>query len=357
MPLLTIAVADVPEEDAGLASGIVNVSMQIAAALGLAILVAAGVAALAWVIAARGLRAPRPTVGSVMVSSIQGNTGYLGLPVAFAVLGSGALGNAIAYDAILSVATLLIGGAAIGAALGAHARLGADVPRYRLDDVYLGPAFADAQIAETLATYKLNATRVDDVEATTARLLADGRIVGWFQGRMEFGPRALGARSILADPRRAEMKDRVNESVKFREGWRPFAPSCLAEDAPEWFERCDDAPFMILTFTVRPEKRALIPAVTHADGTARVQTVRRDVNPRYWRVIREFAALTGVPVVMNTSFNLRGEPIVCTPKDAIRTFYSSGLDFLVIGDHVLAKDAAWRPEGRTERRARVAAAR
>jgi carbamoyltransferase len=160
---------------------------------------------------------------------------------------------------------------------------------------------------------------------------------------MEFGPRALGNRSILADPRRAEMRDRVNECVKFREGWRPFAPSCLAEAAPEYFDGCRDAPFMILTFDVRADKRAVIPAVTHADNTARVQTVRQEVNPRYWRLIREFARCTGVPVIMNTSFNLRGEPIVCSPKDAIRTFYSSGLDFLVIGNHVLAKDPSWQP--------------
>jgi carbamoyltransferase len=135
----------------------------------------------------------------------------------------------------------------------------------------------------------------------------------------------------------------VNECVKFREGWRPFAPSCLVEAAEEYFEGCQEAPFMILTFNVRPEKREVIPAVTHADNTARVQTVSRAVNPRYWSLIREFANLTGVPVIMNTSFNLRGEPIVCTPKDAIRTFYSSGLDFLVLGNFVIAKDAAWQP--------------
>jgi carbamoyltransferase len=184
---------------------------------------------------------------------------------------------------------------------------------------------------------------VDDVEQLAAGLLADGSILGWFQGRMEFGPRALGNRSILADPRSLAMRDRVNECVKFRESWRPFAPSCLAEDAAEYFDGCYDAPFMILTFDVRPEKRAIIPAVTHADNTARVQTVTREANPRYWSLINEFKSLTGVPMLMNTSFNLKGEPIVCTPKDAIRTFYSSGLDFLVLGDCVVAKDPAWQP--------------
>ncbi len=234
-------------------------------------------------------------------------------------------------------------GTAIGAAIATHQELGAPLPRYRLNDVYLGPEYGEDEIASVLQTYKLRATHLPNVEEVSARLLADGQIVGWFQGRMEFGPRALGSRSILADARRPEMKDRVNDCVKFREGWRPFAPSCLEEEAPEYFEGCRDAPFMILTFDVRPEKREVIPAVTHADNTARVQTVNRDTNPRYWGLIREFARRTGVPVVMNTSFNLRGEPIVCAPKDAIRTFYSSGLDYLVLGNFVIAKDPSWQP--------------
>ncbi|HEX2037240.1 MAG TPA: carbamoyltransferase [Chloroflexota bacterium] len=233
-------------------------------------------------------------------------------------------------------------GTAIGAALGAFAKLGLPVPRYEMTDAYLGPDYDD-EIAATLKTYKLTGTYVRDVEAVTAGLLAEGKIVGWFQGRMEFGPRALGNRSILADPRRVEMRDRVNESVKFREGWRPFAPSCLAEAAGEYFVGGRHAPFMILTFEVRPEKRAVIPAVTHADNSARVQTVTREANPRFHALIREFARLTGVPVVLNTSFNLKGEPIVCSPKDAIRTFYSSGLDFLVLGNFVVAKDPQWCP--------------
>lgn len=239
-------------------------------------------------------------------------------------------------------------GTAIGAALAAHRLIGAEVPRYRLEDVYLGPGYGESEVAATLRTFKLRAIHVPDVEAVTADLLVEGNVVGWFQGRLEFGPRALGSRSILADARRIEMRDRVNESVKFREGWRPFAPSCLAEEASDYFEGCDESPFMIVTYDVHPSKRAVIPAVTHADNTARVQTVRREVNPRYWRLIKEFAARTGVPVIMNTSFNLRGEPIVCSPKDAIRTFYSSGLDFLVMGNHVLAKDPAWRPAERPE---------
>jgi len=231
-------------------------------------------------------------------------------------------------------------GTAVGAALAAHRMLGRDVPRYELEDVYLGPGFTEAQVEQAISAYKLPAVHVSDVASVTAGLLAAGHIVGWFQGRMEFGPRALGARSILADPRDPAMKDRVNECIKFREGWRPFAPSCLAERADEFFRPAHESPYMILTFDVRPEKRDVIPAVTHADNSARVQTVRRDVNPRYWELISAFARLTGVPVLMNTSFNLRGEPIVCTPRDAVRTFYSSGMDFLVLGDHVIAKNPA-----------------
>jgi carbamoyltransferase len=154
---------------------------------------------------------------------------------------------------------------------------------------------------------------------------------------MEFGPRALGGRSILADPRDPEMNAKVNNAVKFREWWRPFAPSMLAETAGEYIESATDSPFMILTAQVRPEKRSVIPSVTHVDGSARPQTVEKDVNPVYWRLIHEFGQRTGVNVVMNTSFNLRGEPIVCTPTDAIRTFFSSGMDALVIGSFIVRK--------------------
>jgi carbamoyltransferase len=170
-----------------------------------------------------------------------------------------------------------------------------------------------------------------------AEMLSHGKILGWVQGRMEFGPRALGSRSILADPRDPEMNVKVNNAVKFREWWRPFAPSLLSEVASEYLESATDSPFMVLTAQVRAEKRNVIPSVTHVDGSARPQTVERDINPLYWRLIHEFGQRTGVPVVMNTSFNLRGEPIVCSPTDAIRTFYSSGMDALVIGNFVVEK--------------------
>jgi carbamoyltransferase len=228
-------------------------------------------------------------------------------------------------------------GTALGAALGIYERLKMPLPRQRMDDVYLGPDFSDAEIEQVLKTFKLRYTRPDDIATEAAVALSQGKIVGWFQGRMEFGPRALGNRSILADPRDPAMKDRVNAVVKFREGWRPFAPSVIEERGGEYFEGFYTSPFMILTFQVKPEKRAVIPAVTHVDNSARVQSVRRDVNPRYHDLISRFGEITGVHVVMNTSYNLREEPIVCSPQDAVRTFFSSGLDHLCIGPFLISK--------------------
>ena len=228
-------------------------------------------------------------------------------------------------------------GAALGAALVPHLVCGERLPLQALRQVDLGVAYDDEQIEVILRTYKLRYTRLDNVPNTTADLLAGGKIIGWFQGRMEFGPRALGSRSILADPRNPEMKARVNNAVKFREWWRPFAPSLLAEAAGVYLESATDSPFMVLTSAVKPEKRGTIPAVTHVDGSTRPQTVEQGINPLYWRVIDEFGRRTGVPVVMNTSFNLRGEPIVATPTDAVRTFFSSGMDALVIGSYLVEK--------------------
>ncbi|HKY32194.1 MAG TPA: carbamoyltransferase [Candidatus Polarisedimenticolia bacterium] len=228
-------------------------------------------------------------------------------------------------------------GAALGAALGVYARLGMPLPRQTMDHVYLGPDYSDEEIERVLKTFKLTYSRPADVAVEAARALSQGKIVGWFQGRMEFGPRALGNRSILADPRDPEMKDRVNAVVKFREGWRPFAPSVTEERGGDYFEGFKPSPFMILTFQVRPGKREVIPAVTHVDGSARVQSVRRDVNPRYHQLITAFGEITGVHVVMNTSYNLREEPIVCSPQDAVRTFFSSGLDMLCLGPFMIVK--------------------
>jgi carbamoyltransferase len=228
-------------------------------------------------------------------------------------------------------------GVCLGAALAPYLDAGGTLPVKKMRHAYLGPESSDAEIEKAIQTYKLRATRMEDPADTAAELLASGKILGWFQGRMEFGPRALGSRSILADPRDPEMNVKVNNAVKFREWWRPFAPSLLAEVADQYLESSTDSPFMILTAQVKPEKRAVIPAVTHADGSARPQTVERDTSPLYWRLIDAFGRRTGVPVVMNTSFNLRGEPIVCTPTDAVRTFFSSGMDALVIGSFLVEK--------------------
>jgi len=228
-------------------------------------------------------------------------------------------------------------GACLGAALAPYLDAGRKLPVRKMRHAYLGSESPDAEIGKALGTYKVRAERVADPAKTAAEMLAEGKILGWFQGRMEFGPRALGSRSILADPRDPEMNVKVNNAVKFREWWRPFAPSLVVEVAGEYLESVTESPFMILTAQVKPEKRGVIPAVTHVDGSARPQTVEREVNPLYWRLIREFGDRTGVPVVMNTSFNLRGEPIVCTPTDAIRTFFSSGMDVLVMGSFVVEK--------------------
>ncbi len=230
-------------------------------------------------------------------------------------------------------------GTALGAALYVHSCL-LGLPRpTAMKHVYWGPGFTDEEIAGTLARYdgRLTYRRVDDPPRVGAEIVAQGEILGWFQGRMEFGPRALGNRSILADPRRSDMKDILNARVKHREPFRPFAPSVLEESSGEYFTVDAPSPFMILVFDVRPEKRALIPAVTHVDGTGRLQTVNREANPRYWALIKEFERLTGVGLVLNTSFNVMGEPIVCQPSEAVECFLNTGIDRLIIGDYLVDK--------------------
>lgn len=202
---------------------------------------------------------------------------------------------------------------------------------------YLGPQFDDHVIEAVLREKGLkyeylveNATMCEQ----TARLIADGNIIGWFQGRMEVGPRALGNRSILADARNPKMKDAVNSRIKFREPFRPFAPSVLEEHSADLFSEAYDSPFMMFTVPVKSDS---IPAVTHVDGTARIQTVNKTDNPLYHQLITAFYKLTGCPAILNTSFNVMGEPIVCTPQDAINTFKKSGLDYLVIGHFIVKK--------------------
>lgn len=204
---------------------------------------------------------------------------------------------------------------------------------------YLGPEFSRDEIERTLIKFKLTYRVSSDIASETANLIVNGNLVGWFQSRMEFGERALGARSILADPRGSEMKDILNSAVKYREGFRPFAPAVLSEYAVEWFDIPVGVvvPYMEQVFPIREEKREQVPAVVHADGTGRLQSVVRELNPLFHDLIRRFYEATGVPLLINTSFNVQGEPIVCNPADAIRTFFTSGLDVLVIGDFIVCK--------------------
>jgi hypothetical protein len=180
--------------------------------------------------------------------------------------------------------------------------------------------------------------RSDNVCRDTAKLLADQKVIGWFQDRSEFGPRALGNRSLIADPRKPEMKDILNSRVKHRQAFRPFAPLVLAERMTEIFEGEEDSPYMLIAKPVRPEWRDRIPAIVHVDGTARVQTVREATNPMLYRLLKEFEALTGVPVLINTSFNIKGEPIVETPEDAVNCFLNTGVDHLVMHDAIVTKN-------------------
>ena len=239
-------------------------------------------------------------------------------------------------------------GGAIGAAFAAwHGQGGKR--GFVMDHAYWGPSYdrsacqaAIAARGDELAGLGCTVSLIDDEAELcrrTAAEVAEGKVIGWFQGRMEWGPRALGNRSIICDPRRADMKDILNSKIKRRESFRPFAPSILAEHVPDWFEETDEVPFMMQVFQIRQAKREQLPAVTHLDGSGRLQTVRREANPRYAALIGAFHALTGVPVVLNTSFN-ENEPIVCRPEEALDCFMRTNMDVLVLGDHFIARAAA-----------------
>ena len=208
-----------------------------------------------------------------------------------------------------------------------------------MDHVYFGPAFGDDEIERFLRWSKLDYEKLDDVAEASADMLAEGKIIGWFQGRMEFGPRALGARSILASPIDPSMQARLNE-IKGREDFQPVAPVVLEEEAANWFKNAGRSPFMLFVYDVREEKAERIPAVRHADATARIQTICRHQHPLYYDLIKAFERRTGVPVLINTSFNTRGEPIVCTPRDAVESFWTSPVDALVIGSFALVKESS-----------------
>jgi carbamoyltransferase len=228
-------------------------------------------------------------------------------------------------------------GTAIGAAYVVYNGIKGKARNFHHADPYVGTSYTHEEITKVIAECKLSAEYHEDIAAATARELHAGQIVCWFQGRMEIGPRALGSRSILANPTLAHMKDKVNAEVKHREAFRPFAPSAIVEVKEKYFDMTVEDPFMLKVCNVLPEAQALLPAITHVDGTARLQTVRRESNPLYYDMIAAFGKLSGVPVVLNTSFNIMGEPIVESPLQAIRCFFSTGLDVLVLGNYLIRK--------------------
>jgi carbamoyltransferase len=237
-------------------------------------------------------------------------------------------------------------GLAVGAAYALHHEILGNPRDFVMDSAGWGPGFSNEHARRIIANRKISNGDLEIAELdeerlvqATARHIADGEVVGWFQGRAEWGPRALGNRSILADPRRPEMKDILNQRVKHRETFRPFAPSILEEATGEYFQRTHPSPFMTFAYPVRPEKRSVIPAPTHVDGTARLQTVNRNTHPLYWRLIRAFGDLTGVPVLLNTSFN-ENEPIVCRPEEALECFLRTKMDVLVLGNSILEKKSS-----------------
>jgi carbamoyltransferase len=236
-------------------------------------------------------------------------------------------------------------GLSVGAAFHVHHQVLGAPRSFEMHHAYWGPGYSAEEIRRAVEASRIAAGAFavrelpeDELVRVAAEHIAAGKVVGWFQGRAEWGPRALGNRSILADPRRADMKDILNRRIKHREIFRPFAPSILEECAGEFFERSYPSPFMTLAYRVRPEKRALLPAPTHVDGTGRLQTVSRQANPRYWKLIREFEKLTGVPAVVNTSFN-DNEPIVCRPEEAVDCFLRTKMDVLVLGNLLIEKPA------------------
>ncbi len=239
-------------------------------------------------------------------------------------------------------------GTSIGAAFTLlHQHFGLD-RHFVHDNPYVGNEYSDETIKADLDRFKINYEKSQNICGDVADLLEQGQIGGWFQGKMEIGPRALGSRSIIANPAFPNMKDKINSEVKFREAYRPFAPSATIEAAPEFFDIDVEAPFMLKVCQVRKSKQNIIPAITHVDGSARVQTVRKESHPLYHGLISELGARTGVPVVLNTSFNIQGEPVVESPRDAIRCFFSTGLDFLAVGPFLIRKIPSDKQAGKAQ---------
>ena len=230
------------------------------------------------------------------------------------------------------------GGAALGAAIQVHIDKTGNKPNIGFSHAYWGPIYGEKEIEEAIKNNGIiKYLKSDNILVDIAKQLVQNKVVGWFQGRLEIGPRALGNRSILGNPQNPEMKDLINVKIKGREPWRPFAPSIQEEHAHKYLERYYPSPYMLLSFDVKVDKLNEIVSATHVDGTCRPQTVTKDSNPVYWNLIEEFRKMTGVPAVLNTSFNLSDEPIVCNPEDAIKTFYRCGMDILVLGNIIIEK--------------------
>jgi carbamoyltransferase len=282
-----------------------------------------------------------------MLRALHGRTGQkavcLAGGVAFNCVANGKIFDKTPFEQIFVQPAAGDAGLAIGAAYFVHHQILGQPRSFVMQDAYWGPGYSQEQMRAAVLASRLQSEGLEilelhekEIAKEAAKEIADGKILGWFQGRAEWGPRALGNRSIVADPRRPDMKDILNARIKHREMFRPFAPSVLAESTGEYFEKSYPSPFMTQAYSVRPEKREVIPAPTHVDGTGRLQTVTYQANPRYWGLIREFANLTGVPVVLNTSFN-DNEPIVCRPVEAIECFRRTKMDVLVLGDMLVRK--------------------
>ena len=263
--------------------------------------------------------------------------------VAFNCVANGKIFDTTGFEQVYVQPAAGDGGLAVGAAYYVWHQILGKPRSFVMDHAYWGPGYTRDEIRHAIEAKGLGESgcRVeelagDNLMQRTAAIVADGKILGWFQGRAEWGPRALGNRSIVADPRRGEMKEILNQRIKHREIFRPFAPSILAEAIGRWFEKSHPSPFMTLAYSVRPEKRETIPAPTHVDGTGRLQTVTREANARYWSLIKAFEQLTGVPVVLNTSFN-DNEPIVCRPEEALDCFQRTQMDALVLGDFLITR--------------------
>jgi len=271
--------------------------------------------------------------------------------VAFNCLANGKIFERSPFDRVFVQPAAGDAGLSVGAAVAVYHGVLGKPRNFQMDHAYWGPQFTASQLRAAVdeAHATNGSARVDELRdepllQTTARHIADGKIVGWFQGATELGPRALGNRSILADPRRPEMKDILNRRIKHREIFRPFAPSIIEEATGEFFEQTHPSPFMTFAYPVKPEKRSQIPAPTHVDGTARLQTVSRTSNPLYWRLLRAVGDITGVPAVLNTSFN-DNEPIVCRPEEALDCFRRTQMDVLAIGNFLLEKKSAAAASG------------